>query len=180
MHVKKGGLEMDAAGNIFPGMGTADGAVPDFRPLYGGTMFIVPMSRESRQLARLFDDTFDRFFSAPNGGDGVGARSPALDVAETERSYTVKLDLPGVAKEDVKVSIEGRQITVQAQTRRDDERKDGERVVYRERSVQSCARSFTLPQEVDQAEAGAKLDNGVLTLTLPKRSARSTAQITVN
>jgi HSP20 family protein len=142
-------------------------------------MFIVPMSRESRQLARLFDDTFERFFS-PANGEGLAARSPALDVAETDRGYTVKLDMPGVAKEDIKVSIEGRQISVQAQTQRDEERKDGERVVYRERSLQSYARSFTLPMEVDQAEAGAKLDNGVLTLTLPKRGVRGTAQITVN
>jgi HSP20 family protein len=143
-------------------------------------MFIVPTSRESRQLSRLFDDTFERFFSPVAGTDGVAARSPALDVAETDRGYTVKLEVPGVAKEDVKVSIEGRQISVQAQTQRSEEKKDGERVVYRERSVSSYARTFTLPQEVDQAEAGAKLDNGVLTLTLPKRGARTAAQITVS
>jgi len=146
-------------------------------------MFIVPMSpvgRDSRQLARLFDDTFDRFFGPAAGNEGVAARSPALDVAETERSYTVKLEVPGVAKEDVKVSIEGRQITVQAQAQRSEEKRDGERVVYRERSVQSYARTFTLPVEVDQAESGAKLENGVLTLTLAKRGARSAAQITVN
>lgn len=143
-------------------------------------MFIVPTSRESRQLSRLFDDTFERFFSPVAGNDGVASRSPALDVAETERGYTVKIEVPGVAKEDVKVSIEGRQITVQAQSQRNEEKKDGERVVYRERSVSSYARTFTLPVEVDQAESGAKLENGVLTLTLPKRGARSAAQLTVN
>jgi len=92
----------------------------------------------------------------------------------------VKLEMPGVAKEDVKVAIEGRQITVQAQSERTEERKEGDRIVYRERSASSYARSFTLPVEVDQAESGAKLENGVLTLTLPKRGARSAAQITVN
>jgi HSP20 family protein len=143
-------------------------------------MFIVPTTRESRQLSRLFDDTFERFFNPVAGNDGVALRSPALDVAETERGYSVKLEVPGVAKEDVKVSIEGRQITVQAQAQRSEERKDGERVVYRERSASSYARTFTLPQEVDQAEAGARLENGVLTLTLPKRGARSASQITVN
>jgi HSP20 family protein len=143
-------------------------------------MFIVPMTRETRQLSRLFDDTFDRFFGAAGNGDGLAARSPALDVSEHERGYTVKLEVPGVSKEDIKVSIEGRQVSVQAQTQRSDEKKDGERVVYRERSVSSYARTFTLPAEVDQAEAGAKLDNGVLTLTLPKRVARNAGQITVN
>lgn len=143
-------------------------------------MFLVPMSRESRQLSRLFDDTFERVFGPITSNDSLAARSPALDVAETERAYTVKLDMPGVAKEDVKVSVEGKQITVQAQTQRSDEKKDGERIVYRERSVSSYARSFTLPLEVDQTEASAKLEHGVLTLTLPKRGARSAAQLTVN
>ncbi len=145
-------------------------------------MFIVPTSRDSRQIARLFDDAFERFFTpGPLGAvESVASRSPALDVAESDRAYTVKLEMPGVAKEDVKVSIEGRQVSVQAQGQRVDERKDGERVVYRERSVASYARTFTLPAEVDQAEAGAKLEHGVLTLTLPKRGARSAAQITVS
>jgi HSP20 family protein len=144
-------------------------------------MFIVPSTRDTRQITRLFDDAFDRFFGQVGApvGEGVASRSPALDVAESERGYTVKLEMPGVAKEDVKVSIEGRQITVQAQSQRSEERKDGERVVYRERSVSSYARTFTLPLEVDQAEAGARLEHGVLTLTLPKRGARNAAQITV-
>jgi len=143
-------------------------------------MFIVPFTRESRQLSRLFDDTFDRVFGPVAGTDTPAARTPALDVAESERAYTVKLDMPGVAKEDVKVSIEGKQITVQAQAERSDERKDGDRVVYRERAVTSYARSFSLPLEVDQAESGAKLEHGVLTLTLPKRQARTASQITIN
>jgi len=143
-------------------------------------MFLVPVTRETRQLSRLFDDTFERFFNPAAAAESNGARSPALDVVESERGYTVKLEMPGVAKEDVKVAIEGRQITVQAQSERTEERKEGDRIVYRERSASSYARSFTLPVEVDQAESGAKLENGVLTLTLPKRGARSAAQITVN
>jgi HSP20 family protein len=142
-------------------------------------MFFVPVTRDTRQLSRLFDDTFERLFST-TAGEGNTARNPALDVAESPSAYTVKLEVPGVAKEDVKVSIEGRQITVQAHSTQEDERKEGERVVYRERAVTSYARSFTLPVEVDQQDAGAKLEQGVLTLTLPKRGARSAAQITVN
>jgi HSP20 family protein len=53
-------------------------------------------------------------------------------------------------------------------------------VVYRERAVTRYSRSFSLPVEVDQQTALAKLDHGVLTLTLPKRGARNAAQITVN
>jgi HSP20 family protein len=130
-------------------------------------MFIVPVSRESRQLARLFDDTFERFFAPLTATEPLASRSPALDVVEADGGY-------------IKVSIEGRQVTVRAQSQRNEEKKEGERVVYRERSVSSYARTFTLPVEVDQTDAGAKLENGVLTLSLPKRGARAAAQITVN
>ncbi len=149
-------------------------------------MFIVPITRDTQHLSRLFDDTLERFFGpmaqsgSAGAADAATPRRPALDVAEDERSYTVKLDMPGVAKEDVKVSVEGRQVNVQAQAQASDEKREGERVVYRERTIASYARSFTLPLEVDLAEAGAKLENGVLTLTLPKRGARSAAHLTVN
>jgi HSP20 family protein len=145
-------------------------------------MFILPTTRDARQFSRLFDDTLERYFAPAAGtsADTPTARNPALDVAESDRAYTVKLDMPGVSKADVKVSIEGRQVNVQAQSEKADERREGERVVYRERAITAYARSFTLAAEVDQAEAQAKLENGVLTLTLPKRGARSAAQVTVN
>ena len=147
-------------------------------------MFLVPMTRSASELARsfdrLFDDSFERFFApAAQGGNG-NTRSPALDVAESDRAYTVKLDLPGVAKEDVKVAIDGRRVSIEAQTRKDEEKKEGDRVVYRERSLSSYARSFTVAADIDQAESGAKLENGVLTLTLAKRGAPASAQITVS
>ncbi|MFY9514273.1 MAG: Hsp20/alpha crystallin family protein [Rubrivivax sp.] len=136
-------------------------------------MFLVPLSRSSSDFAR----SIDRFFEAAAADS---SRSPALDVSETDTSYTVQLDLPGVSKQDVQVSIEGRRVSVQAQSKPSDDKKHGDRVVYRERSSASFSRKFTLPVEVDQAEANARLDNGVLTLTLPKRSARSASQIAVN
>lgn len=147
-------------------------------------MFLVPMSRNANELARsfdrLFDDSaFDRFFT-PTRAEGEGARSPALDVTESERAYTVKLDLPGITKDDVKIAIDGRRVDVQAQTTRNDEKKQGDRVVYSERSVSSWARSFTLPMEVDQAESSARMDHGVLTLTLAKRGATKASQLTVS
>ncbi len=147
-------------------------------------MFLVPMTREAREMARsfdrLFDDTFGGLLGTPAAGKGeVAARSPALDVAESERAYTVKLDMPGVKKEDVKVTVEGRRVSVQAQSETTEEKKEGDRVIYRERSMASYARSFTLPVDVDQAGATAKLEEGVLTLELPKRAAATSAQIAI-
>jgi HSP20 family protein len=144
-------------------------------------MFLVPLTRHSADLARSFDRLFDEsLFGAPGRGEAPATRSPALDVSEGEHSYTVKLDLPGTAKEDVKIAIEGRRVTVEATTVRHDDKKDGERVLYAERSVASYARSFTLPVEVDQTESSAKMDHGVLTLKLAKRSATKASQLTVN
>ena len=148
-------------------------------------MFLVPLTRHSADLARSFDRLFDEsLFGAPSRAEAPATRSPALDVAETERAYTVQIDLPGVAKDDVKIAIEGRRVTVEAaavrSTEKQAEKKDGERVLYAERSAASYARSFTLPVEVDQAESSARIEHGVLTLQLAKRGATRATQLTVN
>lgn len=142
-------------------------------------MFIVNASRPSsglsRSIDRLLDNTFDRVFSGE-----TALRSPSLDVAETEAGYAVSIDLPGVAKDDVKITIDGRRISVSAQTQREDAKKDGERIIYRERSSQSFSRSFTLPEEVDQDASQAKLDSGVLSLMLAKKRAAAAKHLTIN
>jgi len=147
-------------------------------------MFLVPITRSrsasglARSFDRLFDDSFDRVFGA-SGTDGA-LRSPSLDVAETELGYQVSIDLPGVAKENVKITIEGRNVTVSARTQRDESKKEGERLIYRERSSSSFARAFTLPEEVDQESSQAKLENGVLSLTLSKKRAVAAKHLTIN
>jgi HSP20 family protein len=146
-------------------------------------MFLVPMTRSASDLVRnfdrLFDESFDRLFTPGTPAQSALARSPALDIAESEQAYTVKLDLPGVAKGDVKVSIDGRRVNVEARSSKNEERKEGDRIIYRERAESSYARSFTLPAEVDQERSSAKLDNGVLELELGKRRAGSAAQIAI-
>lgn len=154
-------------------------------------MFLIPGSRSVARngrglyangaFDRLFDDALAGVFgSRLADAEASAARVPSLDVSETDRAYTVTVDLPGVAKEDIKVSVDGRQVTLQAQSQSVQEKKEGERVIYRERSAASFSRSFTLPVEVDQSASQAKLDNGVLTLTLAKKVAPSAGQLTVN
>lgn len=138
-------------------------------------MFLVPVGRSASDLSRSFDRLFDGAFGAE-----PALRSPSLDVAETEAGYNVSIDLPGVAKDDVKITIDGRRVSVNAQTQREDTKKDGERIIYRERSASSFARSFTLPEEVDQDASQAKLDSGVLSLTLAKKRAAAARHLTIN
>jgi HSP20 family protein len=146
-------------------------------------MFLVPVSRHRSHLVRsfdrLFDDSFERILANGATGENNATRSPALDVAESDLAYTIKLDMPGVAKEDVKVSIDGRRVTVEANSRKEEVKNDGDRVVYRERSVSNYARTIKLTAEVEQSTSAAKLENGVLTVTLNKRSPTA-AQISVN
>lgn len=142
-------------------------------------MFLVPMTRGTSDLVRhfdrLFDASFDRPFAAP-----AAARSPALDVAESEQAYTVTLELPGVAKDDVKVSIEGRRVRIEAKSAKNGDHKDSDRLLVRERSESAFARSFVLPAELDQERSSAKLEHGVLTLELGKHRTTTARQITVN
>jgi HSP20 family protein len=153
-------------------------------------MFIVPVSRRAavraRHFDRLFDDAFGHIFAQP-AADAAPVRRPAIDVAESDAAYIVTLDVPGVSREDVKVSIDGRSVSIVAEARAEapaaaegaEAPKQGERVILRERAVASFARSFTLQSEIDQASSQARLDNGVLTLTLAKRSP-ATTQLAVN
>jgi HSP20 family protein len=146
-------------------------------------MLLVPLTRSSSDLSRSFDRLFDDFFDRPYGSPAASEaalRSPALDVAETERGYSVTVDLPGVAKDDVKITIDGRRVGLSAQTQREETRKDGERMIYRERSSASFARTFTLPEEIDQEASSARLDNGVLTLILAKKRATAAKSLTIN
>lgn len=157
-------------------------------------MFIVPVSRRAsanvRGFDRLFDVAFDRLLNQP-ADDSVPVRRPAIDVSESDAGYVVTLDVPGVTREDVKVSIDGRRVSIVAEARVAEAAADApadaaveapkntDRVILRERAFASFARSFTLQSEIDQSSSQAKLDNGVLTLTLTKRHAAST-QLTVN
>jgi HSP20 family protein len=153
-------------------------------------MFIVPVTRSlsranghARDLGvvfdRLFDETFDRVFGGARAESAPQARTPALDVVETETQYTVTVDLPGVAKEDVKVAIDGQRVSIEAQAAAA-EKKDGERVVYSERPAVRYARSFALPVEIDQAASQARLEHGVLSLVLAKKLKPAAAQLTIN
>jgi HSP20 family protein len=146
-------------------------------------MFIVPIARTTAtrstapvsDLVRFVDDMLDR-----HTGTRAARRAPRLDVVESDSAYTVTLDLPGVAREDVQVSAEGRRVTLKAEARRGDENAEGQRLVWRERSSAGFERSFVLPEEVDQASSTAKLENGVLTLTLAKRRPAAETRITIN
>lgn len=113
-----------------------------------------------------FDDFFQGFGMRPFL-EQLNVPDIRLDVSETDKAYAIKADIPGVKKEDIEVSAEGRQVTISATTSRESEKKD-KTSLYTERCEGQIFRSFTLPSEVDGKGATAHYENGVLDLTLPK------------
>src|SRR5205823_5583172 len=108
-----------------------------------------------------------------------GLAMPRLDVSEHEKAFEIKAEMPGVKKEDLKVSIDGPRVTIEGECQQANEQREGEQVVYSERSTRRYQRSFTLPSEVDDAGAEAKLENGVLMLTLPKKQGSAPHRLTI-
>ncbi|HEX7636335.1 MAG TPA: Hsp20/alpha crystallin family protein [Noviherbaspirillum sp.] len=102
-----------------------------------------------------------------------------VDVAETDQAYQIKADIPGVKKDDVKVSIDGNVISIRAEVKEEQEEKAAGSVVRSERHYGEMYRSFTLPQDVDEEKAEAKYQDGVLSLTLPKKTGGASKQITI-
>ena len=155
-------------------------------------MFVLPLSRSahrsvapqfSRAVDRLFDESLDRCFGG--AAAGTPSRTPALDVSESDTVYTVVFDIPGVTREQLKVSVEGRRVSIETVDAQKPEVSDvpkeaAARALYRERSTARYARTVSLPAEVDQAASQAKVENGVLTLTLAKKVATGATQLSIN
>jgi HSP20 family protein len=131
----------------------------------------------------LVDDFFKGFLVRPVAYEGSGRDvlpRMKVDVAEKNGAYKVSAELAGVKKEDIDVSIDGAQVTITAEVKQEKEAQaQDERVLHVERVFGKVTRSFTLPQELDEAKVEAKYRDGVLELTLPKKQAAPRKQIAI-
>lgn len=127
---------------------------------------------------RNFDDIFKGFMVRPV----LHELEPEIkmDVAEDDKAYTVRAEIPGVKKEDIKVAVDGNQVSISAEVKKEKEEKEGKKVVRSERYYGKVYRSFSLGQEVDQNAAKAKYSDGVLELTLPKKPGTAGKEISVS
>lgn len=140
-------------------------------------------------LARAIDQLFD---NAPLATPGPATRTPALDVDETDTHYLLSFELPGVEKQQLSVSVEGRRVRIETAEPAAAEVTDASaapadapkpavaRNLYRERTGVRYARTVSLPQAVDSDASEARLEQGVLTLRLAKLRADGARQLTVN
>jgi len=127
----------------------------------------------------LFNEFSKGFFVRPFAAAEGAEPKMKLDVKEDEKAYTVRADIPGVKKEDIHVAIDGNQVSIEAEVKKEKEEKKGEKVVRSERYYGKQYRSFTLGSEIDSAKAEAKYQDGVLDLKLPKKSNGSSKELKV-
>lgn len=127
-----------------------------------------PLLNLDREISDILDD----------GSFGTSFWTPAVDVAENENEVQVKVELPGISKDDVKITMQENILTIRGEKKQENETKNSE---YRrvERSYGSFQRSFTLPTSVKHDEIEASYKDGILTVTLPKAEEAKPKQIDV-
>jgi HSP20 family protein len=132
----------------------------------------------------LFDEFFRDFapgyFIQPLHGDPLPSQI-RLDVQERDGAFEVQAEIPGVKKDDIRVEIDGSMLSLHAEVRQEDRQEGGGgRPLRTERYYGAVSRTVQLPAEVDETQAKAKYENGVLRLTLPKKQeARSQRRVLV-
>jgi len=103
-----------------------------------------------------------------------------IEVTENDKDYQVRAEIPGAKKEDIRISVEGNAVSISAEVKKEREEKSKEgRTLVRETSYGAVSRAFTLGTDIDDKGVVAKLEDGILKLTLPKREGSRTRQIPV-
>ncbi|MFN3411076.1 MAG: Hsp20/alpha crystallin family protein [Exilispira sp.] len=129
-----------------------------------------PFSLIERELDDLW---FFPFFKYPSS-----SKYAPLDISEDEKNYYIETDLPGFSKDQISIKIDKDLLTISANTEKEDE-KQTKKYHKKERVSRSCTRSVSLPENIDLENIAAKFENGVLTLTLPKKEPEKSRQIEI-
>jgi HSP20 family protein len=138
-----------------------------------------------RSLARLnatadFDEFFRNLGLRPAWREPDAAPDIRLDVSEDEANYQVRAEIPGVAKDDIELSVDGNQVSISAEMKRDSRKKDGEKELYTERSYGKARRVFALPMDIDAGKVQARYEHGILTVTLPKQPGGPSRRVAIS
>lgn len=131
------------------------------------TLYRNAPTRQQRDIFDIFDD----FFTMPHMNVMPALSRLPLDLRETDESYIVSADLPGIDPSDVEITLDRGMLTIKGE-RKSEEWDESDKVYRRERTSGCFSRSMGLPGEVDEENVNAAFDKGVLTITLPK-SAKS-------
>jgi HSP20 family protein len=137
-----------------------------------------PFSTLRREIDRLFDDFGGGFWRSPFGSafalepfwqrEMTWASSPAVDVAETEKTYEITAELPGMDEKNIEVKVSNGNLTITGEKQEEKEEKKKD-YYLKERHFGSFERSFQIPEGVDPSKIEATFKKGVLKVTLPKK-----------
>ncbi|MCS3627264.1 HSP20 family protein [Salinibacter ruber] len=135
-------------------------------------------NRTVRDLQREVDSIFDRFFGRGGDDDTSTVWAPRTDLSETDDAFRIRLDVPGMTKDDIAINLQNNTLTVSGE-RSSERQKDGEEYVRVERAFGNFHRTFTLPDAVDPDRVEATYDEGVLTINVPKTEKSTRRQIEI-
>ena len=119
-----------------------------------------------------FDDLFPEVFRRLARPLRLADEAPGeirLDVSENDKAYQVRAEIAGVKNEDIQIYVDGNYVSISGEVRKEREEKSGEKVLVKETYVGNVSRGFSLAHEIDGEGVVAKLEEGILNLTLPKR-----------
>ena len=135
-------------------------------------MLYTPSILRTNLFNDLFDDDFFRTpFSHLDTFKGNAGELMRTDVKENKDSYELQMSLPGIEKKDIKASLKDGYMTINASTAADNKEKDEEgHYIRRERYQGSVSRTFYVGEAVKEEDIKAKFENGILTLTVPKKA----------
>jgi HSP20 family protein len=104
----------------------------------------------------------------------------AVEVTENDQAYTVRAEIPGAKKEDIKVDLRGNRVSISAEIKREAQQKEGDRLLRSELYYGQVQRTLVLEQEIDDSKAEAKYNDGVLELILPKKASGGGSKLQVH
>ena len=114
-----------------------------------------------------FNSILDQFFGSAFASDNVSQMK--TDVVENDNEYKLDIELAGFSKDDIKIELSDGYLTISANKTENTEKSEGDKYIRRERSVKSLKRSFLVEDLVDEDKISAKMQDGILHLTLPKK-----------
>lgn len=138
-----------------------------------------PLSSLARFDPLLNDDWLKGFWVSPFAGEMKAAPQIRINLTENDKSYSVRAEIPGVKKDDIKVNVDGNRVTISAEVKQAKEEKKGGKTICSECYEGSSYRSFSLDSNVDESKVQAKYDNGILELTLPKKNGSGARQVQI-
>lgn len=133
----------------------------------------------SGMLDDVFGDLMRGFWVKPVAMPGEAELKMKVDVSESDKAYTIHAEIPGVKKEDIQIDVDAGQLSIRAEVKHEEEKKEGEKLLHSERYYGMVSRSMTLPVEVDAQGAKAEYKDGVLDLMLPKKAAKSARRVAI-